>query len=87
MALRFVPNPVKIVRGLRFRLALSYVLFFAALLAILGFIFKQQLSSIQERQVEAVRTQWVRAVSEALSPTNWSLIICRTQSKNGYGGL
>jgi heavy metal sensor kinase len=46
--------PLRLIRGLRFRLALSYVLFFAALLVCLGFVFRVTLSTIQEKQAEDV---------------------------------
>ena len=46
--------PLRLVRGLRFRLALSYVLFFAVLLVTLGVVFRAMLQSLQEKQVEDV---------------------------------
>lgn len=50
--MRFARHPLRFLRSLRFRLALSYVLFFAGLLAVLGVIFRANLESIQEKQVE-----------------------------------
>ena len=41
-------------RGLRFRLALSYVLFFSVLLVLLGLLFRQVLSSTFQTQMESV---------------------------------
>jgi heavy metal sensor kinase len=41
-------------RGLRFRLALSYVLFFAVLLVLLGILFRQVLSGTFQSQMESV---------------------------------
>jgi len=41
-------------RGLRFRLALSYVLFFSVLLVLLGLLFRQILSSTFQAQMENV---------------------------------
>jgi heavy metal sensor kinase len=43
---------VRITRGLRFRLALSYVIFFTLLLVVLGLVFRQTLSTIFMGQVE-----------------------------------
>ena len=48
------PNPLRLVRGLRFRLAVSYVVFFAMVLGSLGVVFRATLSAIQEKQVEDV---------------------------------
>lgn len=47
-------NPLRLVRGLRFRLAVSYVVFFTLVLGSLGVVFRATLSSIQEKQVEDV---------------------------------
>ena len=41
-------------RGLRFRLALSYVIFFSILLVLLGMLFRQILSSTFQSQMESV---------------------------------
>jgi heavy metal sensor kinase len=41
-------------RGLRFRLALSYVIFFSVLLVLLGMLFRQILSGTFQTQMEAV---------------------------------
>lgn len=41
-------------RGLRFRLALSYVLFFTVLLVLLGMLFRQVLSGTFQNQMESV---------------------------------
>ena len=41
-------------RGLRFRLALSYVIFFSVLLVFLGMLFRQILSGTFETQIESV---------------------------------
>src|SRR5580704_2049224 len=41
-------------RGLRFRLALSYVLFFSVLLVLLGILFRQILSSTFQNQMDSV---------------------------------
>jgi heavy metal sensor kinase len=43
---------VRLTRGLRFRLALSYVVFFTMLLVVLGLVFRQTLSTIFNGQVE-----------------------------------
>jgi HAMP domain-containing protein len=50
----FARNFFRFIRGLRFRLALSYVVFFSALLVVLGGVFRETLSSIQDKQVEDV---------------------------------
>ena len=49
----FASQALRPFRGLRFRLALSYVLFFAALLITLGYVFRTTLRSIQQSQAEA----------------------------------
>src|SRR5580658_1287502 len=41
-------------RGLRFRLALSYVIFFSILLVLLGLLFRQVLSGTFQTQMENV---------------------------------
>jgi len=41
-------------RGLRFRLALSYVVFFSVLLVLLGMLFRQVLSGTFQNQMESV---------------------------------
>ena len=48
----FASQALRPFRGLRFRLALSYVLFFAALLVTLGFVFRATLRAIQQNQIE-----------------------------------
>ena len=48
------PHPLRLVRGLRFRLAVSYVVFFTLVLGTLGVVFRATLSGIQEKQVENV---------------------------------
>ncbi|HLH44039.1 MAG TPA: ATP-binding protein [Bryobacteraceae bacterium] len=45
---------VRFVRGLRFRLTLSYVFFFALLLAAIGLLFRQILKTQLENQVQAL---------------------------------
>ena len=50
---------VGFVRGLRFRLAVSYVLFFAILLAAIGFFFRQHLKQEAENDLQAtVDADW-----------------------------
>src|SRR3982074_1978902 len=44
-------------RGLRFRLAASYVLFFAVLLSFLGIFFRQTLTGIYNKQVRELLTE------------------------------
>ncbi len=44
-------------RGLRFRLAASYVLFFAVLLSFLGIFFRQTLTGIYDKQVRELLTE------------------------------
>ncbi|MEO8132064.1 MAG: hypothetical protein ABI822_33520, partial [Bryobacteraceae bacterium] len=44
-------------KGLRFRLAASYVLFFALLLSFLGVFFKQTLKGIYDDQVRELLTE------------------------------
>ncbi len=46
-----VVNALRFTRGLRFRLAFSYVFFFTILLVVLGLVFRQTLSSILENQM------------------------------------
>ena len=48
------PNPVRFTRGLRFRLAFSYVFFFTILLVLLGIVFRQTLSTTFETEMESV---------------------------------
>jgi len=47
-------SPFGFVRGLRFRLAVSYVIFFTFLLVLLGIVFRQTLSSTFESEMESV---------------------------------
>jgi len=50
--MRLIGHVLRLTRGLRFRLALSYVIFFAILLVVLGLVFRQTLSTIFSGQVE-----------------------------------
>src|SRR5208337_1748871 len=50
--MRLIGHVLRLTRGLRFRLALSYVIFFAILLVVLGLLFRQTLSTIFSGQVE-----------------------------------
>src|SRR5688572_5551795 len=52
----------RISRGLRFRLTLTYVLFFALLLSFLGIIFRQALQSLYDSQLRNVLTEEWAAV-------------------------
>lgn len=52
--MRFAHNPFRFLRGLRFRLALSYMMFFALLLIMLGVVFRETLAGLQERHEENV---------------------------------
>jgi heavy metal sensor kinase len=47
-------NPVRFARGLRSRLAISYVVFFTILLVLLGIVFRQTLSTTFESEMESV---------------------------------
>src|SRR5262245_10009949 len=54
--------PVHWARGLRFRLTLSYVFFFTALLVIIGLVFKTRIQSQLEGSVrEALEEEWGEA--------------------------
>src|SRR5438128_12330694 len=48
---------VRLFRGLRFRLAASYVLFFAVLLSFLGIFFRQTLKAIYDDQAQGLLTE------------------------------
>jgi len=51
--------PVGFLRGLRFRLALSYVAFFAVLLAAIGVYFRQDLKNAGEKEIKlTVSSDW-----------------------------
>ncbi len=55
----FASQALRPFRGLRFRLALSYVLFFAGILVSLGYVFRARLAAIQEQQVEStLEEEW-----------------------------
>lgn len=47
-------SPFRLARGLRFRLAASYVIFFTVLLVLLGILFRQTLSSTFQSEMESV---------------------------------
>src|SRR5258708_3929224 len=50
---------VNFVRGLRFRLAVSYVFFFAILLGAIGYVFRQRLMHEVEKDVQTtVKSDW-----------------------------
>jgi heavy metal sensor kinase len=49
--------PGRVTRGLRFRLTLTYVLFFACLLTFLGFFFHETLRSLYDSQLRNVLTE------------------------------
>jgi heavy metal sensor kinase len=62
---RFTPRiglpqiPVRYVRGLRFRLTVSYVLFFVVLLSGIGLFFRETLSSLLQGEVQdALEEEW-----------------------------
>ena len=56
--------PVHLVRGLRFRLMLSYVLFFTVLLVVIGLLFRKTLESQMEGDVHAaLQDEWDLAKS------------------------
>jgi heavy metal sensor kinase len=61
--LQFKSPRWKITRSLRFRLTLSYVVFFAILLISLGFLFRQVLVSLLDRQARALLDQEWAAVN------------------------
>lgn len=52
----------RLTRGLRFRLTLTYVIFFAVLLSFLGLLFRQTLRSLYDHQLRAVLTEEWAAV-------------------------
>ncbi len=53
------PTRWKFTRSLRFRLTLSYVVFFAILLSSLGILFRQVLVSLLDRQArELLEEEW-----------------------------
>jgi heavy metal sensor kinase len=57
-----VGKALRFTRGLRFRLAFSYVFFFTILLVLLGIIFRQTLTSIFQAQVLSILDEeWVTA--------------------------
>ena len=52
-------RPLRFLRSLRFRLALSYVIFFAVLLVSLGVIFREVLQNNLEAQAtEVLKEEW-----------------------------
>ena len=53
-------------RGLRFRLALSYVIFFSILIVMLGLVFRQTLSTILDSQVQDILEEEFGAVKSYL---------------------
>lgn len=61
---------LRFTRGLRFRLALSYVVFFSVLLVVLGLIFRQTLSTIFEGQVADALKEEFGAVKSYLRTQN-----------------
>ena len=57
--MRGVGRPLRFLRSLRFRLALSYVIFFALLLISLGIVFREVLQNNLENQAaEVLREEW-----------------------------
>ncbi|HEV2691003.1 MAG TPA: hypothetical protein VGV35_20750, partial [Bryobacteraceae bacterium] len=55
-------NALRFARGLRFRLAFSYVLFFTILLVLLGVVFRQTLSATFQAQMRSVLEEdWITA--------------------------
>src|SRR5450755_1671928 len=55
-------NALRFARGLRFRLAFSYVFFFTILLMLLGVVFRQTLSATFQAQMRSVLDEdWVAA--------------------------
>jgi heavy metal sensor kinase len=55
-------NALRLARGLRFRLAFSYVFFFTILLVLLGVVFRQTLSATFQAQMRSVLDEdWVAA--------------------------
>ena len=51
----------RLVRGLRFRLTVSYVLLFTVLLIAIGFVFRQNLQSEMNGDVQALlEEEWAR---------------------------
>ena len=55
----------KITRGLRFRLTISYAIFFTILLALIGFLFRQTLIESLDSQLREVLEQEWAAVKVA----------------------
>ena len=53
-AIPFRPLPGRLTRSLRFRLTISYVVFFSVLLASVGFLFRQVLVSLLDQQARAL---------------------------------
>lgn len=56
----------RLTRGLRFRLALSYVLFFTVLVAFLGLFFRQTLTSIYDNQTRSLLNEEWAAIKAYL---------------------
>jgi heavy metal sensor kinase len=55
-------NALRFTRGLRFRLAFSYVIFFTVLLVLLGVVFRQTLTATLKSQMEAaLEEEWAAA--------------------------
>src|SRR5580692_7682975 len=51
--------PVRLVRGLRFRLTLSYVIFFTLLLVVIGLFYRQILQKqLRGREQATLEEQW-----------------------------
>src|SRR5665213_2239205 len=65
-----VDRAVRLVRGLRFRLSLSYVLFFTILLIVIGLVFRQALRSEMNGDVQALLEEEWGAAKGYLSIEN-----------------
>jgi len=65
-----VGKAMRVTRGLRFRLAFSYVFFFTVLLVSLGLVFRQTLSSIFANQMQDTLKEEFGAVKLYLRPLN-----------------
>ena len=61
-----IGHALRLSRGLRFRLALSYVVFFSILIVMLGLVFRQTLSTILDSQVQDILEEEFGAVKSYL---------------------
>jgi len=80
-----IGKALRFTRGLRFRLAVSYVFFFTILLAFLGVVFRQTLSATFQSQMRSVlEEEWGAAIYVPLpqDPIGCSIQKIRTRASS-----